>query len=290
MATELCTYVEDDQDQGVQRTYCYTQSSHTRTEKQEVRLLESPVWKKMLFLDGVLQSTTQDEVVYHNALVHPLMDTLTKKSSILILGGGEGATAREVLRWEDVYSVTMVDYDKELVTYMKEKGSEWACSSLYNSKLQILYEDAWNYIDTTTVNYAGVIIDLTDPDRTRESWMPLLQSALLRVRQSQGGIVLNAGLYLPWKKDTLLELYAMVKELCSLYKEFNYYMYTAFIPSFHGEWTFIVVSHSKRTMIAPTQLQCIPAWIRRSIVVLDTTLLMEPVDTNPIVTPIKSRI
>ena len=107
---------ESDKDQGVERTYLYYKSSstHVYTEKQDVDLLESPSWGKMLFLDGVLQSTTKDEVIYHNALVHPLMSSLKSRKSILILGGGEGATAREVLRWP-VESVTMVDYDQELV-------------------------------------------------------------------------------------------------------------------------------------------------------------------------------
>jgi len=286
----ILTYIEDDRDQGLERTYIYysSSSSHIYTEKQQVDLIESPIWKKMLFLDGALQSTTRDEVIYHNALVHPLMDTLLEKKSILILGGGEGATAREILRWNGVEAVTMVDYDKELVNLMKEKGLDWTCSSLYNRKLRLIYNDAWDYMNKTKNIYNGIIIDLTDPDLTQEKWMPLLHNAFLNIRRSQGGIVMNAGMYLPWKTDTLKLIKDMIENLCSLYKEFKYYMYTTLVPSFNGEWTFIVVHHKRKYMIEPEFLDCIPSWIRRSIRMLDPSLLDETICTKPIISPLGS--
>ena len=81
---------ETDTDQGVERSYLYykSDSAHVHTDKQEVDIINSTYWKKMLFLDGILQSTTKDEVIYHNALVHPFMDVLQCKDRILILGGG----------------------------------------------------------------------------------------------------------------------------------------------------------------------------------------------------------
>lgn len=281
----VLTYIEDDPEWGLERMYRYysTTSTHIYTGKQEVDLIESPIWKKMLFLDGTLQSTTRDEVIYHNALVHPLMDCLSQKKNILILGGGEGATAREILRWESVSSVTMVDYDKGLVALMKEKGLAWSFSSLYSRKLHIIYDDAWEYMRKRT-HYDGIIIDLTDPDLTREAWGPLLENAILSVRKAKGGLVMNAGLYVPWKTETLKQIKNMIESLCSIYTEFKYYMYTAFVPSFNGEWTFIVISHKTQFMIEPEFLECIPAWIRRSIRMLDSRLLDEPISTAPSLT------
>lgn len=283
---------EQDKDQGVERTYSYysRSSSHIHTEKQEVDLLESPVWGQMLFLDGVLQSTTKDEVLYHTALVHPLMDTLTSKRNILILGGGEGATAREVLRWTKVEDVTMVDYDEELVDLMKWRGDAWSQGAFRNSKLRIVYDDAWKYMETSP-DYNGVIIDLTDPLLKKEKWMPLLTSVCKAVRTKQGGFVMNAGLYVPWNTEQLYEIKGMIDELCTSNPEFNYYMYTTMIPSFNGEWTFIVVSHKRRCMVDPAQLNILPAWIRRSIRRLDTQLLSpEPIDTAPLLSCLSSAV
>jgi spermidine synthase len=278
----LLDFFEDDREMGVQRKYNYYNSTshHLHTEKQEVDLLESSVWGKMLFLDGVLQSTTKDEIIYHNALVHPLMDTIQSKKNILILGGGEGATAREVLRWNDVKNVTMVDYDKELVDLMCLRGSEWSKGAFNDTRLRVVYDDAWKYMEQSE-SFDGIIIDLTDPSLKKEKWKSLLESVIKSIKPRSGGFVMNAGLYIPWKTDQLKEIKEMIEELCIANREFKYYMYTAMIPSFNGEWTFIVVSNIKRFMIEPTDLSIIPYWIRRCIKVLDPRILDELISTDP---------
>jgi len=288
----IVDFHEIDSDQGVERIYSYYSKSsyHLHTDKQKVDILDSPLWGQMLFLDDVLQSTTRDEVIYHNALVHPLLDTLREKKRILILGGGEGATAREVLRWKNVESVVMIEYDKELVDLMKEKGS-WSQSSFNDPRLSIVYDDAWKYMDENTLSYNGVILDLTDPDIKKDDWKSLLENVIKAVKGvGRGGFVMNAGLYTPWNTEHLISLKGMIEELCAANPEFKYYMYTSIIPSFNGEWTFIVVSHVCRKMISPDHLNIIPYWIRRSIRTLDMVLLEEPIDTGPVISEILTNV
>lgn len=276
-------FTEKDSDQGVDRIYRYynKDSTYTYTQKQEVDVLQSPKWGKMLFLDGCLQSTTMDEVIYHNALVHPLMNTVQKKDKILILGGGEGATAREVLRWP-VFSVEMVDYDKELVEHMQLHGAEWSKGAWKDIRLKVIYNCAWAHMAKGRP-YDAVIIDLTDPDFKADHWLDLLTNVLNSLKKSKGGFVMNAGLYLPWNTDKLKNIVILIRQLCSKNPEFKYYIYTAFIPSFSGEWTFIAVIHKQKFMIEPEYLEQIPAWIRRSIKTLPDSLL-EQVSTAPILT------
>jgi len=278
-------FKEEDIDQGVERTYLYykTGSYHIETKKQNIDLLETPRWGKMLFLDGCLQSTTMDEVIYHNALVHPLMNTLTFKNNILILGGGEGATAREVLRWP-IKHLRMVDYDRELVEFMALNANEWARDSFDDSRLRVTYSDAWEFMKTAE-KYDGIVIDLTDPDLKKERWGSLLESAMKSVIGSKGGLVMNAGLYLPWDTENLNNIVALVRGLCLLNRVFKYYIYTAFIPSFNAEWTYIVISHKSKFMIEPEFTETIPPWIRRSIRTLPDSLL-EPANTLPILTKV----
>ena len=273
-------FCEVDTDQGVERTYLYykSRSTHLHTEKQEVDLLDSPVWGTMLFLDGVLQSTTKDEVLYHNALVHPLMSLLTQRKSILILGGGEGATAREVLRWP-VESVTMVDYDRELVEHMKIHGKEWSKGAFNDPRLTLLYEDAWIYLQGAH-QYDGIIVDLTDPELKVQKWKVLLSMAMKIAESSRGSFVVNAGIYLPWNTETLKELYKIIEMLCMKTFSYRYHVYTVFVPSFNGEWSFIVVYPRSSFMLDIPKLDFIPAWIRRSIHSLDTDLLNKPIDTS----------
>jgi len=268
-------FMEKDFDQGVNRTYIYYNklSTHIHTQKQEVDILETPKWGKMLFLDRCLQSTTMDEVIYHNALVHPLLHTVMKKEKILILGGGEGATAREVLRWP-VYSVEMVDYDKELVEHMQLHGAQWSQGAWKDLRLKVKYNCAWAHM-AKGLRYDAVVIDLTDPDFKREHWLELLTNVLKSVKESNGGFVMNAGLYLPWHTTKLEEIVAIIRQLCTKNPEFKYYIYTAFVPSFNGEWTFIAVTHKQVFMIEPEQLDIIPAWIRRSIRTLPDSLIKQ---------------
>jgi len=267
-------FYEKDKDQGTERMYLYykSESSHLHTEKQEVDLLSSSIWGKMLFLDGILQSTTQDEAIYHNALVHPLLDSLSCTDNILILGGGEGATAREVLRWPNLKKITMVDYDKEFVEHMMKHGDDWSSGAFNSEKLKIVYNDAWEYMKTSPT-YDGIVIDLTDPSPKKEGWNELLENVMRSVKPRKGGFVLNAGLYLPWKTDTIKELKGIVEALCLANPEYKYYVYTAMIPSFGGEWTFIVVSHKQVFMTDPEFLEIIPKWIRRGIRTLDNELI-----------------
>lgn len=275
-------FTEKDNDQGVERTYLYYKSDsvNIHTDKQTADLILSTYWQKMLFLDGCLQSSTKDEVIYHNALVHPLLETLVNKKNILILGGGEGATAREVLRWSKVKYVTMVDYDKELVEFIKYNGSEWSMGAFYDPRLKILYKDAWEFMKTSAA-YDGVIIDLTDPDLKKERWQQLLKHTLETVKENNGGFVMNAGLYQPWSTKKLKELVLIVRDLCMKNLDFRYYVYTTFIPSFNGEWTFIVVAHKGKFMIEPEFSSVIPAWIKRGIKMLPDELINTDISTRP---------
>lgn len=277
----ILEFNEKDRDQGVERNYLYynSESSHIITDKQEADIINSIFWGKMLFLDGCLQSSQKDEIIYHNALVHPLMDTLQCKNNILILGGGEGATAREVLRWKDV-KITMVDYDKELVNFMRYNGSEWSMGAFDSPRLTLLFDDAWKYMKMG-IHYDGIIVDLTDPDLKAHRWKELLTNVIKSVKSNKGGFVMNAGLYQPWDTAKLRVLVAMIKDICSVNTEFKYYVYTTFVPSFNGEWTFIVVAHKGKFMIEPEFSHVIPAWIKRGIKMLPDNLIEKNIDTKP---------
>jgi spermidine synthase len=272
---------EKDPDQGVERTYMYykTSSHHIHTPKQTADILTTNKWRKMLFLDSILQSTTQDEILYHTALVHPIMDTLQNKENILILGGGEGATAREVLRWNTVKKVTMVDYDRELVSFMKEHGKEWSAGAFDDRRLTIIYEDAWKFMNTADA-YDGVIVDLTDPNLSND-WEHLLENVLQCVKSRQGGFTMNAGLYLPWNTENIRKIKTVVEHLCIDNPDYRYSIYTIMIPSFNGEWTFVSMFHKGRFMRDPEKLHIIPDWIRRGVRSLENKFIDTNISTVP---------
>lgn len=135
-----------------------------RTQYQEVHVVQSPVYGKILFLDDDIQSAQADEYIYHEILVHPALASLPRPARrVLILGGGEGATLREVLRHRTVERVVMVDLDGELVDICKAHMPEWAEGAFEDPRLELRNEDARAYLETCTESFDAIIHDLPQP-------------------------------------------------------------------------------------------------------------------------------
>src|SRR5690348_6876764 len=96
-----------------------------RTPFQRAVLADSYSFGRCLILDGEMQSAQADEFIYHECLVHPAMTLHAKPRDILVLGGGEGATVREILRYPSVRHVTMVDIDAQVIAFAKKYLGSW---------------------------------------------------------------------------------------------------------------------------------------------------------------------
>ena len=118
-----------------------------------------------LFLNGNLQFSSKDEYRYHEALVHPLASQQKLRGKILILGGGDGLAAREVLKYPDVEQVTLVDLDKELtdVFATQEILIDLNQDALKSRKLKVINDDAFIWLRKTNEVFDLVIIDFPDP-------------------------------------------------------------------------------------------------------------------------------
>src|ERR1035437_6432787 len=97
----------------------------TKTKFQSVLLADMAAFGRCLIIDGEIQSAEHDEFIYHECLVHPALSVHPRPRHVLILGGGEGATAREVLRHPGVHRVTMVDIDGDVVQFCKTHLAHW---------------------------------------------------------------------------------------------------------------------------------------------------------------------
>lgn len=136
----------------------------TKTKYQSVLIAELHGFGKSLVLDGYVQSTEADEHLYHEPLVHPSMVTHPSPETVLIIGGSEGATLREVLKYRTVASVDMVDIDGELIEYTKKYLQSMHQNSFEDTRVRIYVEDGLEYIrKCDRSKYDVVIMDLTDP-------------------------------------------------------------------------------------------------------------------------------
>lgn len=135
-----------------------------KTPFQEYLFFESKTHGVCISLDGDVQSCESDERMYHEALVHPAMLAHPNPKTVLIMGGGEGATAREVLAHKSVEKVVMVDIDEEFVELCKTHISSWGESAFSDPRLEVLYMDINEYLATCTQKFDVVIGDLIDVD------------------------------------------------------------------------------------------------------------------------------
>merc|ERR1719491_2588639 len=103
-------------------------------------------------IDGLLQSTQLDEFVYHESLVHPAMLLHKNPKKVYIGGGGEGSTAREVLRHKSVEKCIMVDIDKDVVEFCKEHLPE-NTEAFADKRLDVIIEDAKVILEKAESNF-----------------------------------------------------------------------------------------------------------------------------------------
>lgn len=118
-----------------------------------------------LFLNGNLQFNSKDEYRYHEALVHPAMQSIGKPKNILILGGGDGLAAREVLRYHTVENITLVDLDPAVTGIFSTNPllNKLNAGALSSHKVKIVNTDAFNWVRETKESFDVVIVDFPDP-------------------------------------------------------------------------------------------------------------------------------
>jgi spermidine synthase len=137
-----------------------------KTAYADAIIADVPGLGRCLFLDKEIQSSTEDEDIYHECLVHPAMMSVPsgQRSNVLVIGGGEGATVREVLKWRDVQYVDWVDIDGELMEACSQH-LPWNQESAYtDSRVHFHAMDIRKYFKTCDKKYDIIIIDLPDPD------------------------------------------------------------------------------------------------------------------------------
>ena len=119
-----------------------------------------------LFIDGNVQFSTIDEYRYHEPLIHIPMNLVNKKENVLILGGGDGLAARELLKYPEVKKITVVDLDKEMTDLAVKNRimAELSEHSFENPKVKILNEDAFKFLENSKEYFDVIIIDLPDPN------------------------------------------------------------------------------------------------------------------------------
>ena len=192
-----------------------------------------------LFLNGALQFSTRDEHRYHEMLVHPAMALAPARQRVLILGGGDGLAAREVLQWPEVESVTLVDLDPAVTRLAQTHPAILQANrqSLADPRVTIRNEDAYRFVERGTDLFDVILVDLPDPNQESLSKLysrPFYE--LLRARLSTGGMVAVQSTSPYFAREAFWSIVATA-EAASL----RPVPYHVWVPSF-GDWGFFLGS------------------------------------------------
>ena len=156
-------FTDKDEDQALSLRFTGEVFYDVQSPFQRVRILESPKYGKFLTLDDMVMTTEKDEFHYHEMISHPAMFTHGNAKNILVIGGGDGGTVREILRHEGVERVTMVEIDGEVIKACKEHLPNIA-AAFDNPKLDLKVDDGIAFIkDAAPQSYDIIIVDGSDP-------------------------------------------------------------------------------------------------------------------------------
>jgi spermidine synthase len=211
-----------------------------KTEYQVVEILDTQFYGRCLILDGKIQSSEYDEYIYHETLIQPAMVLHPAPKSAMIVGGGEGAVLREILKTPTIEKIVMVDIDREVVDLCKEYMQKWHQGAFENPKVSLYHTDARKYLEDTDEIFDIIYMDLPEPLDDGPAYLLFTKEFYQLVGERLAGdgiIALQAGSFNP----RLIECHAAVcNTLATAFPVVR--SYASFIPSYDAVWGFALAS------------------------------------------------
>ena len=199
---------------------------------QRISVYDSHAFGKVLTLGGAIALTDYDEALYSECLVHPSLSVMPNAERVLILGGGDGGVAREVLRYPGVKKVTVVEIDRDVVEVCR-KFFPTAASCLNDSRVELVIDDAHRYLRDCPHQFDVIIVDACELTNTASDVFHVTSFADSVFRRLKDGGILVAPLGCPtFAAD---DCRATLRKLAEKFSRFGTYLMT--IPSFPGgQW------------------------------------------------------
>ena len=212
-----------------------------QTKFQHVEIMDTHAYGKVLVLDGRIQSSQAEDFVYHEALVHPgMLASERAPESGLVIGGGEGATMREILRYPSIRRAVMVDIDGEVVDLCKKYLPEMHQGAFEDTRSELRHEDARAYLEKTSERFDFITIDLVEPLEEGPACLLFTKEfyTLVRERLTPGGaLTLQAGMTKLGELDFFTSIHRTLREVFPVVAG-----YQTFISCFGTPWGFITAT------------------------------------------------
>jgi len=251
----------------------------TQTPYQKI-VITANNGRTQCYINGAIQFDSIDEHRYHESLVHPIMLNSPKHENILIIGGGDGMALREVLKYKDVEKITLVDLDPEMTKIFKEHKqlSQLNDNAYDNSKVSVVNQDAWKFMEKTKQLYDVIILDLPDPNNISLSrlYTKTFYHLLTNHLSHLGNMVTQATspMFTPkafWSISNTMETTGLETK-----------PYHTYVPSF-GEWGFVMASKFPihfENYTPPKNLKYLNKEVLRRMEIFEKDIAKIPVEAN----------
>jgi spermidine synthase len=201
-----------------------------RSKYQEILVVESPYFGKILVLDGIVQLTEKDEFFYHEMLTHIAMHAHPNPKRIAVIGGGDGGVVREVLKHKTVEKVCFVEIDEEVIRISK-KYFPTLSSGIDDPKVELKIMDGADFIKRFSDSIDVIIVDSTDIiGFARSLFTEDFFSSVIKALKPEGLFVTHSESF-HFHLDIVIEVQQILKKAFPLVD-----LYSVPIATYPGNW------------------------------------------------------
>ena len=212
----------------------------SNSSSQKIEFLKTSRFGTALIMDGAIQTTTEDEFIYHEMMSHIPLFSHPKPENILIIGGGDGGILREVLKHKMIKKVTLVEIEKKVIEQTKKYLPQICKDAFKSKKLELVITDGAEFIKNKLSLYDIVIVDSTDPTGPAKV---LFENSFYR---NISKILKNNGIMIRQSGSSFLqkeELKENYKKLSKIFKYTNVYL--AAVPTYIGGFFNLIFASDK---------------------------------------------
>lgn len=204
---------------------------------QEINIIDTYEFGRMLVLYGSIMTTERDEFVYHEMITHVPLGAHPSPRQVLIIGGGDGGTLREVVKHPDVERATLVEIDEMVVSKCREYLPTIA-SAFDHPRARVLFEDGEKFLSTTRETFDVILVDASDPVGPAEVLFQKEFHETVFARLSDDGILVTQSESPFFHEKTVRALYRNLRGIFPIVR-----MYHAYVPTYpSGIWSFAFCS------------------------------------------------
>lgn len=210
-----------------------------KTNFQSIELYQTPLWGKLLKLDGFFQTSELDEFFYHEAVVQTALCSNSKPENVLVIGGGDGGILKNVLKHKCVKKVTLVEIDGEVVKFSK-KYLSFVCGDAFKDKrTKIVIGDGLKFVNECKENFDVIILDLTDPvGPAKALYTKSFYNSLKKLLNKGGVVAMHLDLCLT-RPSISKGIYKNLKSVFKCVSPFY-----SFVPMYGGLMAFAICSET----------------------------------------------